>query len=206
MCIRDSFTFGLSGQVSSTGAAVAIAPASASVTTTINDTQGVGGAPDGPALWSVTGPVSSDEGTTSQFTVALSGTFGANESVTVDLGLSDIDTNSSDYSNLIAAITAAASANADVSFDGISTLTYTAPSDGALMTDLVIDVAITADSLIEGPEDFSLDLSNATSSTGVAVSVDSTAASATTTIIDASSGTPAPVSYTHLTLPTIYSV
>ena len=31
----EDFTFGLSGQVSSTGAAVAIAPASASVTTTI---------------------------------------------------------------------------------------------------------------------------------------------------------------------------
>ena len=145
MCIRDR-----SGQASSTGSAVAIAPASASVTTTINDTQGVGGAPDGLALWSVTGPVNSDEGTTSPFIVSLSGTFGANESVTVDLSLSDIDTNSSDYSNLIAAITAAVSANADVSFDGISTLTYTAPSDGALMTDLVIDVAITADSLIEG--------------------------------------------------------
>ena len=83
-----------------------------------------------------------------------------------------------------------------MSFDGISTLTYTAPSDGAAMTDLLIDLSITADSITEGLEDFSLDLSNATSSTGVAVDVDASADSVTTTINDASVGTAAEWSIT----------
>ena len=192
----EDFTFGLSDQTSSSGVAVDISPTAASVTTTINDTQGQGGSADGPALWSITGPANSDEGTTPQYTVSLSGAFGANESVTVNLDLTDIDTNSADYGNLIAAITAAVSANADVSFDGISTLTYTAPADGAVMSDLLIDLSITADSITEGVEDFSLDLSSATSSTGVAVDVDANSASVTTTIADASVGTAAEWSIT----------
>ena len=192
----EDFTLGLSDQTSTSGVAVDISATAASVTTTINDTQGPGGSADGPALWSITGPANSDEGTTPQYTVSLSGAFGANESVTVDLGLTDIDTNSSDYGSLVAAITAAVSANADVNFDGISTLTYTAPIDGATMIDLLIDLPITADVITEGVEDFSLDLSGATSSTGVAVDVDGSSASVTTTIADASVGTAAEWSIT----------
>ena len=64
------------------------------------------------------------------------------------------------------------------------TLTYTAPSDGAAMTDIVIDLPLTDDALIEGVEDFSLDLTNPTSSTGLTVSVDAAAGSAATTISD----------------------
>ena len=104
--------------------------------------------------------------------------------VTVDLDFTDIDTNSDDYSDVIAAITTAVSANADVSFDGVSTLTYTAPSDGASMADVLIDLPLTDDVLIEGVEDYSLDLGNPTSSTGLTITVSTTADSVTTTITD----------------------
>ena len=90
----EDFTLSLSGQSSSSGVAVEIATTAASVTTTINDTQGPGGVVEGPALWSITGPVTTDEGATPQYIVSLSGRFGENEAITVDLGLSDIDTNS----------------------------------------------------------------------------------------------------------------
>ena len=181
----EDFSLGLTNPMTSTGANVAVDAAADSVTTTINDTQGDGGAADGPAEWSITGPTDSDEGSTPQYTVALSGTFGAGEVVTVDLGLTDVDTNSSDYADVVAAITAAATANPDVTFDSVNgTLTYTSPSDGASMTDLVIDLPLTDDGLIEGPEDFSLGLTNPTTSTGANVAVDAAAASVTTTIND----------------------
>ena len=93
----------------------------------------------GTGQWSVGGPSSSDEGSTPQFTVSLSGVYGEGEVLTVDLGLTDIDTNSSDYADLVAAIQSAVDENSDVSFDPVTgTLTYcllyTSPSprDGLL--------------------------------------------------------------------------
>ena len=125
------------------------------------------------AEWSIAGPATGDEGSAAQYTLSLSGLFGAGEVVTVDIGLTDMDTNSSDYADLAAAITAAASANPDVSFDATTgTLSYTAPSDGASMADILVDLDLIDDSLIEGDEDFSIDLSNAASTTGATVSVD----------------------------------
>ena len=67
----EDFTLSLSGQTSTSGASVGIVATAASVTTTINDTQGPGGVADGPALWSIAGPTASDEGTTPQYTVSL---------------------------------------------------------------------------------------------------------------------------------------
>ena len=123
----EDFSLGLSNATTSTGANVAVDLVDFEVTTTINDTLGVG-ADDGPAEWSITGPVAADEGSTAQYTLALSGQFGDGEVVTVDLGLADIDTNSSDYASILAAITAAATANPDVAFNTASgTLTYTSP-------------------------------------------------------------------------------
>ena len=181
----EDFQINLTSPGSSSGAVIAIDPLASSVTTTINDTQGIAGLPDGPAEWSIIGPTSADEGTTAQYTVALSGQFGAGEVVIVDLGLTDIDTNSSDYASILAAITAAAAMNADVTFNAATgTLTYTALSDGASMTDLVIDLDITDDTIIEGPEDYSLTLNNATTATGANVSIDAAADEVTTTIND----------------------
>ena len=115
----------------------------------------------------------------------MSGSYGEGEVVTVDLGLTDLDTTSADYGDFLAAVLDAADMNPDVEFDASTgTLTYTSPSDGASMIPLEIDLMLTDDGLIEGPEDFSIDLTNAASSTGVPVAVDAAAAGVTTTIND----------------------
>ena len=170
---------------SSTTGITATLGTSDSVTTTIDDTQGVGGAADGPAEWSISGPATSDEGSIPQYTVSLAGDYQAGEVLSVDLGITDIDTNSADYGSLVTAITTAVAANADVSFNATTgTLTYTAPADGASMTDVVIDLPLSDDALIEGVEDFSLDLSNPTSGTGLTVTIETAANSVVTTIND----------------------
>ena len=180
----EDYAVVLTNPTSTTGIAPALGAIN-SVTTSIEDTQGVGGADDGPAEWSITGPATADEGSTPQYTVTLGGLYQAGEVVTVDLSLTDTDTNSADYGSLVTAIDTAVSGNPDVVFNAATgTLTYTAPSDGAAMTDIVIDLPLTDDALIEGVEDFSLDLSNPTSSTGLTVSVDAAAGSASTTISD----------------------
>ena len=178
----ETFTVDLSNPAGPTGVNVAIS--TDSVTTTINDTIGVGGAPDS-ATWLITGPAAGDEGTNAQYVVELDGAFGAGESVSVELGLTDVDTNSSDYASIIAAAAAAAAANPSVVFDASTqTFTYTAPADGASMVDLVIDLGLNTDAIVEGPEDFELELSSAASTTGAAVTIDPAADSVTTTIND----------------------
>ena len=181
----EDFAVGLTNATSPTGAAVTVASGAASATTTINDTQGDGGDPEEAGQWAISGPSDADEGSTPQYTVSLSGMYGDGEVVTVDLGLTDNGTNSSDYGDLLAAIEDAADANPNVTFDPTTgTLTYTSPSDGASMTDLLIDLPITDDGLIEGPEAFTLELENATTTTGAAIEVDPAAASISTTIND----------------------
>jgi len=181
----EDFSLGLTNPTSSTGLTVSIDTAANSATTTINDTQGPAGNADGPGEWSISGPADGDEGTAAQYTIALSGTYGNGEVLSVDIGLADIDTNSSDYANVVTAINTAVAGNPDVTFDPITgTFVYTAPSDGATMAAIVIDLTLIDDVLIEGPEDFSLSLSNPSSSTGAAVAVDASASTVTTTIND----------------------
>lgn len=186
----ESFRFDLSNAATSTDANVSIDSAASSVVTTINDTQGPDAATDGPAEWSITGPTSTNEGSTSQYTINLSGQFGVGEVVTVNLALSDTDTNSNDYSDIETAINVAVGSNPNVIFDAANgTLTYTAPADGASMTPLVIDLPITDDVLLEGPEDFRFDLTNATTSTGANISISATAQTVITTINDTQGAT-----------------
>ena len=181
----ENFELNLNGAASSTGAAVSISPTAGNITTTIDDTRGLNGAPEGPAFWSITGPADSNEGTTPQYTVSLSGAFGENEVVSVHLQLIDDGTNSSDYADITDAIQAAVAANPHVTFDADSgTLTYTAPNDGATMPDLVIDLPIIDDALVEGAEQFILELSNPQSTTGSYVAVDAGTGRLTTTIHD----------------------
>ena len=134
----------------------------------------------------MSGPDEANEGADTQVTVSLTGEYGAGEIVTVDLGLSALDTNSSDYEDIVAAIQSAADDNPDVSFNpATGTLTWTSPADGASMTELTIDLAFTDDGLLEGPEVFELELSNAGSSTGANVEVDPAGGTLATTIHDA---------------------
>ena len=172
----EQFNIALSNATADNGVTAGIDSLNDDVTTTINDTQGPGGSPDGPATWSVTGTTNLDEGATANYTVALSSALGAGEVVTVDFGLNDIDTNSGDYADLIAAVNAAVAAYAGdgtLAFNAATgTLTYKAAADGDTMDDLVISLDTVDDSLIEGAEQFQLALTNATSSTGAAVAID----------------------------------
>jgi len=169
----EDFVLSLSNAGSSTGASAGLDENAASHITTIIDAQGPNGVSETPGQWSVSGPAESAEGSTPQFIISLSGTYGAGEVVTVDLGFTDIDTNSDDHSDVIAAIQAAVANNPDVTFDAATgTLVFTSPADGASMADIIIDIALTEDGLIESPEAFSFELTNAGSPTGASVSVD----------------------------------
>ena len=184
----EDYSLDLSNPTSGTGLTVTISSTADSVTTTITDTQGPNGSVDGPGEWSVSGPASSDEGSIPQYALSLSGAFGAGEDATVDIALADISTNSGDYANFTAAVQASVLAYAgdgSVTFDAITgTITFTASADGDEMDDLLIDLALTDDVLVEGAEDYSIDLDNAASGTGGNISVNATADSVTTTIND----------------------
>ena len=145
----EVFELVLSNAGSSTGASVEVDPTGGTLATTIHDAQdpnspaGGSGSVTGPGQWSVSGPGEGNEGSATQFTVSLSGAYGEGEVLTVDLGLTDIDTNSSDYADLVAAIQSVVDGNPDVTFDPVTgTLTYTSPADGASMNDLVIDLSL----------------------------------------------------------------
>ena len=180
----ETFTVDLSNPNEPTGVNVVVDSLLDSVTTTINDTMDIAGEPD-EVRFSINGPTTGPEGTIVQYTVDLTGALGAGESVSVEIGLNDIDTNGADYASFAAAVAAATATDPDVSYDApTGVLTYTAPVDGATLTPLVIDLALTADANVEGDEDFAIALSSATSSTGVAVSIDPTQDDVVTTITD----------------------
>ena len=180
----EDFNISLTNALSSTGVSVSTDLTSDDVTTTILDTDPTGTTPDA-AEWSLTGDANVNEGANASYTISLSGSFGEGEVVTVDLNLTDLSTNPSDYANIITAIQDAVSGNPDVTFDPTTgTLTYTSPTDGSTMTLIEIDLPIIDDMLIEGDEQYQLTLSNPTTTTDANVSVDPTANVVTTTIND----------------------
>ena len=78
--------------------------------------------------------------------------------------------------------------NSNVTFDPLTgTLKFTSPADGASLTDIVIDFALTDDGLIETPQTFSIALTNAGSSTGAAVAVNPQTGFITSLVSDAGS-------------------
>ena len=181
----ESFTVDLSNPTGPSGIAVAVDPLADGVITIINDTQGIGGVPD-EVQFSISGPASGPEGTNVQYTVELTGALGAGEVASVQIDLGDIETTGSDYASFTAAVTAAAGADPNVSFNAATgVLNYTAPADGATMTPLVIDLGLSTDTIVEGDEDFEIVLSNAASSTGITVGIDALARDVITTITDA---------------------
>ncbi|MFK8030204.1 MAG: LamG-like jellyroll fold domain-containing protein, partial [Gammaproteobacteria bacterium] len=73
-------------------------------------------------IWSINGDATADEGSNANYSISFSGT----DDSSVDLSLTDIETTSADYANLVAAINAAVAGRPDLAFDG-TTLSYTAP-------------------------------------------------------------------------------
>ncbi len=133
--------------------------------------------PVGAAEWSITGDVGVAEGGTANYTLSLVSTLSVGGTATVDLALTDIDTDATDYASFVDAVNAAIAARPELAFDG-TTLTYT--SDGTAMADIVIALGAVDDGVPEGFEDFSVSLSNP-GGTGT-VTVNSASASVTTTI------------------------
>ena len=137
----EDYTLMLANPTSTTGSCVALDPSN-TVTTTIN--------PSSTAEWSIGVNNSGDEGGAVQYTVSLSQSFGAGESASIDIGLNDVDTNSTDYANFVSQTTAAVTAYSGpgtLAFDG-TTLTFTAGADGDAMTDLDILLGLSNDCLL----------------------------------------------------------
>ena len=109
----EDYTIAISNPGSTTGGDIQTAGTTV-VTTTITD--------DDIAAWSITGDTTVNEGATAQYTIALAGTLQAGETATIELGLTDVDTNSSDYANFVAAVNAAIAGRTDLALVG-STLT-----------------------------------------------------------------------------------
>ena len=177
----ERFNLLLANPGSTTGLSPSLSPTENLVTTTIVDN-------DAPQF-AITGPAITSEGTNAVYAVSLDGNLQSGETVSVNLALSDIDTDSADYGDFIAAVVAAANANPDVTFDpSTGTIQYTAPTDGATMADLSISLPITSDGIAETPEGFLVGLSSPSSSSGLTPVVDPNAAAVITTI----NGSPVP--------------
>ena len=153
----EDFTVSIANPGTTTGSDVVTGPTT-TVTTTISDNDF--------ATWSLSGVSTVDEDATAQYTIALAGILQAGETALIDLGFADIDTNSSDHADFVTAVNSAIAGRTDLTFDG-TTLTYT--SDGNPMMDLIINLDAVDDSLAEGIESYSIDLSNSNSTTGSTV-------------------------------------
>ena len=137
---------------------------------------------DDTAIWSLTGDTNTAEGNNAQYTLSLNGTLQAGETVSVQIDLADIDTDSGDYGNFVTAVNAAIASNPGVSFDPITgVITYTAAADGSL-PDILIELPINSDGVSEAPEDFNIELTNPASTSGLTPTIDPAATDVTTTI------------------------
>lgn len=117
--------------------------------------------------FNLSGDATGDEGTSADFTVSYNGTLGANDTASVEISLSDIETDNSDYGDFLLAVSNAVDNTNGVSLSG-NVLTFTNSA-----TSLTFSLDLVADGLTEGPEAFEVELSNASSATGATVSIES---------------------------------
>jgi len=143
------------------------------------------------ATWSLAlsgSPVT--EGNSGSVTVSLAGTLQENETAQVEIDVTDITTTSADYDDPDTAIGNAVAAYAGdgmLAIDVNGVLTYTGGVGGTSMTDLVITLGAVDDTLVEGDETFSTDLSNPASTTGAVVAIGTSEVTATITDNDSAS-------------------
>jgi hypothetical protein len=123
------------------------------------------------------GPSLAAENTTATYTLSLTGTLEAGATASVDIGVTDSDTGTSDYGDFLAALDAAI-LGTSVTRNG-NTLTFDSESPASLN----IGLEIVNDAIAEGPEDFLVELRNPASSTAVSTALGTR--QVTTTIIDA---------------------
>ena len=137
------------------------------------------------ASWTIAGDASVAESANAAYTVSLSGSFQSGEDASVNLGLADVDTTSSDYADFSAAVASAVAAYVGpgtYAWDGTA-LTWTATADGQTSAGLAISLGATDDATVEADEDFTISLANPTSATGASIGLGASTA-VTTTITD----------------------
>jgi Ca2+-binding RTX toxin-like protein len=169
----ENFSLDLSNAAASAAFSTGINPGAASASTTINNIDTL--------EFSISSAPISGEGEIANFSVSYSGALQAGETVSVDLSISDIDTNPSDYGSLVTALNSAVQLASGVTLSG-STLIFDSSA-----TSLSFSLNLISDGLSEGSEDFSIDLSNPTSSTGATVTLNPLSSGAVTTIVDINS-------------------
>src|SRR5262249_598614 len=154
----EDYTLTISAAGSPTGATVVLG-AQTTVTTTITDND--------TATWSLTGTTSITEGNDATYTVHLAGTLQSGETPTTNLALTDGSTTATDHADFVAAVNTAvaaynlsATASGTLAYSG-GVLTFTSDGTGTLpgtMSDLAITLNVPNDSLVEGPESYSVAL------------------------------------------------
>ena len=179
----ENYTLALINPDSTTGETITVDAANDSVMTTIDDTDGNGGSPEGPGEFGIIGPIAAPEGTSAEYTIFLDGEFGAGAVASIQIEINDIDTTAADYGDLFAVINAAVAARPDLSFNTTTgVLTYTSPADGSTVESLRFNLPIIDDAFVEGDERFRIDLINPESSTGINIGLNPFADRTTTLI------------------------
>jgi len=155
----EAYSLTLTGATSASEVAITVGSAS-SVTTMILDNDS--------ASWAIAGDSSVDEGNAASYTISLSGELQNSEQALIDLTLLSGTTTSGDFSSAfsdaVSVAIATYSGTGSFSWDGTS-LTFTSDGTGP-MGDLLIAVGALDDSLTEGLETYSVQLTNQASTTG----------------------------------------
>ncbi|MGB7325827.1 MAG: Calx-beta domain-containing protein [Rubripirellula sp.] len=178
----ENYVVSLANPASSTGADIQLGDASVSTKITDNDL----------ATWSITGSTNVNEGAVAAYTIALTGSgsgagpfvLQAGETATIDIAQTDGPadaTTSADYEDFLTKLATVVGTRSDLTLVG-NTLTYTGDGSTA-MTDILVNVTAVEDPLVEGPEKFTVTLSNPDTTTGADIQLGA-AGSVETTIAD----------------------
>jgi len=182
----EDYTVSIANAATTTGIAVGIDTANSSVTTEIQDTIDAVGTALDKATFSLTGATSVDEANTTDYTITIDAILQAGENASVEVTLTNVDTTSGDVTPLNSAVNAAVAAYngsgqpGSAAWNGTA-LTFTSDGTGP-MGNLVVQIEAITDGFLEGPEDYTLSIANATSTSSAEVCVDAAMDRVTTTI------------------------
>ena len=184
----ENYTVTIAAAASGTGSSVLLSGTNSTVTTTVADNDS--------ATWSLTGAANVNEGSAAAYTLALAGTLQENETATINLtiafpggttGAVAADFTGAFLADVDTAIAAYAGPGTIARSGNI--LTYTGGVGGTALTDLAISLATADDSLVEGPENYTVTIAAAASGTGSSVLLSGTNSTVTTTVADNDSAT-----------------
>ncbi|WP_146537518.1 Calx-beta domain-containing protein [Rubripirellula reticaptiva] len=183
----ENYTVTLATPGTTTNANIQLAAGIASVQTAIADND--------LATWSIVGDANVAEGADASYTISLTGSttgagagpfvLQAGETASIVVAQTDgpaDPTTSADYDSFLTELGIIAAGRADLTLVG-NVLTYT--GDGATaMTNIVVAITATEDSLVEGPENFTVTLATPGTTTNADIQLDAGSASVQTAIAD----------------------